>query len=136
MNRRITFSLMFLAALGLALTGCRSSVKLPPGVRGTAIYMRTYTLPPDAVVEFKLVEMTPEGVVTGVVSEQTVRTARRAPIDFDIPYRPSEIRSRTYYGVTCEIRAGDKLLFRTVRPFPVLTHGGSKHIEVLLEPER
>lgn len=126
---------MFLAALGLTAAGCHS-VSVPPGVTGTAIYMLNITLPADAIVDLKLVEMTRGGEVTGTVSEQTLPNIRRAPIAFNLPYRPSEIRSKDYYGVTCEIRSGDKVLFRTARPFPVLTHGSSKHVEVLLETVR
>jgi len=135
MNRRLPLSLLVLAGLALLPTGCRS-VSVPPGVRGTGIYMLNVPLPADAIVEFRLVETTANGEVIGIVSEQTLRNIRRPPIAFDLPYRPSEIKSKANYAVTCEIKSNDTILFRTPQPFPVLTHGNGKTVEVLLETRR
>lgn len=135
MNRRLTLSILAFAVAGLLAGGCRS-VSVPPAVTGVAIYMLNVQLPADAVVEFKLATITQGGEVTGIVSEQTMRNIRRAPIEFSLPYRPSEIDSRTRYGVTCVITSGERVLFRTARPFPALTHGAGKRVEVLLETIR
>jgi len=135
MNRRLTLPFLVLTIAGLLAGGCRS-VSVPPAVTGAAIYMLNVPLPADAIVEMKLVTMTQAGEVTGIVSGQTLRNIRRAPIEFSIPYRPSEIDSKMKYGVTCEITSGERVLFRTARPFPALTHGAGKRIEVLLESIR
>lgn len=135
MNRRTAFTLLLLAISFVLAGGCRS-VSVPPAVTGVAIYMLNVPLPADAVVEMKLVTMTPGGEVTGIVSEQTLRNIRRAPIEFTLPYRPSEIDSKQRYGVTCVITSGERVLFRTARPFPALNHGASKRVEVLLETIR
>lgn len=134
-DRKIPHVLLLFTCLALLAGGCRS-VSVPPAVTGRAIYMLNVTLPADAIVKFQLVKMTVSGEVLSVVAEQSLPNVRRAPIPFDLPYRPSEIESKAYYGVTCEIRTGDRVLFRTARPFPVLTHGAGKQVEVLLEQVR
>ena len=130
--RKIPHILLVFACLALIAGGCRS-VSVPPSVTGRAIYMLNLALPADAIVEFKLVQTTADGEILSVVSEQSITNARRAPIAFDLPYSRSEIKSKEHYGVTCEIRSGERVLFRTARPFPVLTHGSSKQVEILLE---
>jgi uncharacterized lipoprotein YbaY len=98
--------------------------------------MLNFTLPADAIVEFKLVKTTAAGEIVSVVSEQSIPNVRRAPIAFELPYSRSEIRSKDHYGVICEIRSGERVLFRTARPFPVLTKGSGKQVEILLERVR
>jgi putative lipoprotein len=134
-DRKFPLLPLLLICIAFLAGGCRS-VSVPPAVTGRAIYTLNVTLPADAIVKFQLVTMTVSGEVLGVVGEQLVPNVRRPPIEFHLPYRPSEIRSRDYYGVTCEIRTGDRVVFRSARPFPVLTHGAGKHVEVLLEQVR
>jgi uncharacterized lipoprotein YbaY len=133
--RKIPHLLLVFACLALIAGGCRS-VSVPPSVTGRAIYMLNMTLPADAIVEFKLVKITASGEVLSVVSEQSIPNVRRAPIAFDLPYRRSEINSKERYGVICEVRTTDSVIFRTARPFPVLTHGSGKQVEILLERVR
>lgn len=130
-DRKFPLLALLLVCLAFFAGGCRS-VSVPPAVTGRAIYMLNVTLPADAIVKFQLVKMTVSGEVLEVVGEQLVPNVRRPPIAFHLPYSPSEIRSRDFYGVICEIRAGDRVLFRTARPFPVLTHGAGRQVEVLL----
>lgn len=134
-DRKIPLLPLLFACIAFFAGGC-GSVSAPPSVTGRAIYMLNVTLPADSIVKFQLVKTTTAGEVLEVVSEQALPNVRRAPISFDLPYRSSEIKSRSFYGVTCEIRAGEKLLFHTARPFPVLTHGAGKQVEVLLEQVR
>jgi uncharacterized lipoprotein YbaY len=134
-DRKFPLLPLLLVCLAFFSGGC-GSVKVPPAVTGRAIYMLNVTLPSDAIVKFQLVKMTVSGEVLEVVGEQQLPNVRRAPIPFHLPYSPSEIRSKDYYGVTCEVRTGDRMVFRTARPFPVLTHGAGKQVEVLLEQVR
>lgn len=134
MKSRRILPLALIAVVAL-MSGCRS-IDIPPSVTGVGIYLLNVPLPADAVARFQLVESTPTGEILAIVSEQTVVDARRAPIAFDLPYRKSDIRSRAHYGVTCEITSGGRVLFRSPRPFPVLTQGGSSRVEVLLEAPR
>jgi len=134
-DRKFPLLPLLLVCIAFFSGGC-GSVSAPPAVTGRAIYMLNVTLPSDAVVKFQLVKMTMSGEVLEVIGEQLVPNVRRPPIQFHLPYSPSEIRSRDYYGVTCEVRAGQRVVFRTARPFPVLTHGAGKQVEVLLEQVR
>ena len=74
--------------------------------------------------------------MTDVIDTVELRNIRRAPIPFEIPYSPSEIKRRNYYAITCEISSGDRVIFRSPRAFQVLTHGNPTNVEVLLEQVR
>ena len=135
MKSRFTIPFLVFANLVALISGCRT-VEVSPSVTGIGIYMLNVPLPADAIVEFKLVETNSEGAITGTISEQIVRNARRAPVDFDLPYSKKDIRSKAHYAVTCEIRSQGAVIYRAPRPFPVLTQGNPTRAEVLLEPMR
>ena len=133
--RKLANTLILLTGVCLLATACHFTRK-PPAITGTGIYLLNVPLPADAVVTFKFVQTSSTGEVTNVIDTLELRNIRRAPIPFEIPYSRSEIKRRNYYAITCEIRSGNKVLFRSPRPFAVLTHGGPSNVEVLLEQVR
>jgi putative lipoprotein len=69
------------------------------------------------------------------VAEITIPTqGKQVPIPFELSYEASAIRPQQRYFVRATISAGDKALFVTRTPYPVITKGAPTKLEILVEP--
>lgn len=128
-------------ASGLFLVGCSHADKPKrpsgPGVGGTVMYITNVQLPPEAVFTIKLVELTREGTADQVVTEENYARPVAMPLEFFLRLPSSTgIDKRKAYGLEAKIVAGDRVLFATSRPVPVLTRGNPENAEVVVEPVR
>jgi putative lipoprotein len=123
---------------GLVLVGCSHADKpkrpAGPGVGGTVMYITNVQLPPDAVFEIKLVELTREGVSGQVVAEENYARPVTMPLEFFLRLPHHAINKRLGYGMEAKIVAGGRVLFATSRPVPVLTRGNPESTEIVVEP--
>ena len=105
-----------------------------PKITGTVSYRERIALPPDASVQVRLDDVSqPEGSPRRV-AETTVPTAgKQVPIPFELPYKPADIVSNRRYVVRAKIMAGDKTLFSTKTPYPVITRGAPTSLEILVQ---
>jgi putative lipoprotein len=96
-----TFSSMAVL-LGLFLVGCAASVSRAPAstaselvVSGSVAYRERVALPPDAVVEVKLLDVSRQDAAAPVIADATVRPeGRQVPLPFELRYDPGRF-SRT-----------------------------------------
>jgi putative lipoprotein len=121
----------------LCLTLAASLLALPAAataesvIRGEAAYRERIALPPEAVFEATLEDVSRMDVPAVVLGSVRVEGAK-TPIRFEIPYDPSEIDERMSYGVRGRILVGDRLMFTTDQVHPVLTRGAGTEVEMLL----
>lgn len=126
--------------VGLLFSGCGHAAKPKrpsgPGVGGTVMYITNVQLPPDAVFELKLVELTRDGRADRVVVEENYARPATMPLEFFLRYERGAINKRLSYGMEARIIAGGKVFFATTRPVPVLTRGNPPNTEIIVVPVR
>jgi len=101
-------------------------------ITGTAIYRERMALPPNAVFEATLEDVSKADAKAEVLGIARIENPGNTPIAFEIPYDASRIDPRHRYSVRARIVVGDRLLFITDRHYPVLTagHGSSVALEL------
>jgi uncharacterized lipoprotein YbaY len=104
-------------------------------VTGTVTYFQRSALPPGAVVEVRLVNISQVPAVT--VAEQIVEIrGRQVPIEFALQYDPRRIDRRYRYSIQARILQNDRPLFASTEPYLVLTGGRPNTVEVVVRPVR
>jgi len=125
------------AMLDEALTGPKPVADAEKQVvSGQASYRERIALPPDAVFEATLEDVSRPGAMAEVLGSVRIEKAGPVPIRFEIPYDPAKIDERHSYAVRARILRGDRLLFTTDTVHPVLTRGAGTSVELLLVRSR
>ncbi len=126
------------AVTGLLLVGCAHAPKpsrpVGPGIGGSVIYITNVTLPANAVVEVRLVELNREGRVDREIAATSYPRPAAMPLEFWLPYQAGLIDQHQSYGLEAKIVAEGRILFTTTRPVPVLTKGNPKNVEAVVVP--
>ena len=114
-----------------ALAACASPL---PGasVNGTVSYRERMTLPPGAVVDVRLEDVSLADAPVPVIAEREIRAGSGVPIPFQLECDPGSIDERHAYSVRATIRRGDAALFVTDRSHPVITRGHPTHVDLVL----
>ena len=101
-------------------------------LKGFAAYRERITLTPDAVFEAMLEDVSKADAPAVVVGSVRINKPGQVPIRFEIPYDPARVDQSHSYSVRARILVGQQLLFTTDQPYPVLTRGHGKDVELLL----
>ena len=115
--------------LGLCLAAAACAGNAPPPVEtgvvtGTVAYRERMALPPDAVVQVQLSDVSLQDAPAQVVADTTLSpVGRQVPLPFELQYDPAKIEPRRRYAVRATIRSEGRLLFTTDTHVPVLTEG-------------
>ncbi len=121
------------AAVTLACTGNSQVTPQTASVTGTVAYRERLALPPDAVVQVQLTDVSRQEVAAPVVAETTITTAgRQVPLPFELRYDPARIEANRSYAVRATIRSEERLLFTTATAIPVLTRGNPGRVALTL----
>lgn len=101
-------------------------------VTGTATYRERIALPPDAVFEATLEDVSRAGAPARVLGRHRIEPAGTPPFRFRIDYDPAQIDPRYSYSVRATVRQGGRLLFTTDTHYGVITRGQPTTVEMLL----
>jgi putative lipoprotein len=101
-------------------------------VKGTATYRERMALPPGAVLEATLEDVSRADAAAEVIGQTRAEEPGDPPIRFEIRYDPSRIDSSRRYAVRARIMVGGKPFFTTDQHYPVLTAGNGNEVELLL----
>jgi len=101
-------------------------------VHGTAFYRERIALPPGAVLEVTLEDLSPADAPAVVVAQTLVTNLAGPPFPFELPFRPCDIDESRTYGVRARLLVGGRATFATEAAVPVLTHGAGREVELLL----
>jgi putative lipoprotein len=101
-------------------------------VKGTATYRERMALPPNAVFESTLEDVSKAGAGAEVIGKASIEHPGNPPIPFEITYDPSRIDPSRRYAVRARILADGKLLFATDQQYLVLTGGHGNEVKLLL----
>lgn len=101
-------------------------------VRGTATYRERIALPPNAVLEVSLEDVSRAGARTELIARVTNEQPGNPPIPFVIAYDAGRIIPSHSYAVRARILVDDRLWFTTDQNYPVLTRGHGSEVQLLL----
>jgi uncharacterized lipoprotein YbaY len=121
-----------LGVLIISLAALPSPAAEEAVVHGKASYRENVTLPPDAVLEATLEQISRTDSKADVLETVRLEKLGSVPIQFEIPYDPAKIDKSRSYRVRARIVRGDRLLFTTDQVYPVLTLGSDNETELLL----
>jgi uncharacterized lipoprotein YbaY len=106
-------------------------------VSGTVTYPQRIALPPDAVLEVSLQDISTPGAAAQELGKVTIPTAsRQVPIPFEISYDPAEIVDNHTYAVRARILDGNgDLIWTSDSVTPVITNGNpTEDVEIVVVP--
>lgn len=120
--------------LNLALLAALAAGPAAAGtITGTAAYRERIALPPDAVFEAILEDVSRADAAAVVLGEARIQPAGQVPIPFAIAFDDALIDQRMSYNVRGRVTVGDALWFTTTEAHPVLTRGGGSEVTLRLE---
>lgn len=106
-------------------------------VTGTVTYRPRIALPPNAVLEVQLVDVSRADAPAITLASQSIVTGgRQVPIPFELIYNPDPIDPRMTYAVQARITIDGELQFINTRRFPVISQGNPNQVEVVVDPVR
>lgn len=101
-------------------------------VPGSALHRERMALPPDAVFEATLQDVSRADAAAEVLGRARLDPAGQSPFRFEIPYDAARIVAGRRYVVRAEIRHEGRLLFTTDQAHPVPGEGGGREVEIVL----
>jgi copper homeostasis protein (lipoprotein) len=101
-------------------------------VQGTALYREGMTLPPAAVLEAILEDISRADARAETLGRVHIENPGSPPFSFEITYDPARIQANHSYAVRARITVDGRLLFTTDQVYPVLTRGHGDEVELLL----
>lgn len=103
-------------------------------VTGTVTYLPRIALPPNAVVEVKLVDVSrADAPAIILASQQIMAQGRQVPFPFELVYDPEQIDPRFSYGVQARITVDGELRFISTTHTPVITRDSPTEVEVQVD---
>lgn len=124
-RQKLVCGLVLVAAV---VAGCSRG---PSEVSGTAAYDVATTLPPDAVLEIGLQEVSPGQATATTLGVSRVTALKTSPVAFTLPYDTGRIAKDREYAVQARIVSGDVVL-ATSGLQPVLTGGHGATVALTL----
>lgn len=101
-------------------------------ITGTVTYRERMALPPGAVLEVQLRNVSLMDVQVTVIASQSIESPPAVPIPFRLEFTPEQIEPHYSYALSARIMIGGELAFINDRAYPVLTHGHPDHAEMVL----
>jgi len=105
-------------------------------VTGSVTYLVRSALPPTAVIEVVLQDVSKMDAPAETISSQRIEAnGKQVPFPYLLKYDPAKIDSKNTYAVRATIKDGDKLLFTSTTHNPVITRGApTTGVEIIVEP--
>jgi putative lipoprotein len=118
--------------IAAALLAAMAGPALAQSIHGTATYRERIALPPTAVFEATLEDVSRVDAPADVIARVRVTPAGNPPIRFEIPVDLARIRPDRRYLVRARIVDGDRLMFTSDVSYPVLTQGYGTTVALML----
>lgn len=110
-----------------AASACASA---PLKVTGTASYRERIAMPPEAVFEATLQDVSRADAAAEVIGRATLSPAGQPPYRFEIEVDPARIDEARSYSVRATITIDGRLVFTSDVVTPVLTRGHGSEVEL------
>lgn len=102
-------------------------------ITGTARFRERITVPPEAVFEATLEDVSRADAPADVLGQVRVDSPGNPPIRFEIAYDATRIKPNHTYSVRARLIVNGRLMFVTDRIYPVLMRGAGSTVELLLK---
>lgn len=103
-------------------------------VRGTVTYLQRIALPPGAIVEVQLQDVSRQDAEADVLATQTIQlTGQQVPIPFELSYDAAQINPVHTYAVQACILVNHQLRFINTAAYWVITQGHSTEVEIIVQ---
>jgi uncharacterized lipoprotein YbaY len=116
---------------GLVL-GLSTGAAMAQTIQGTATFKERMALPPDAVLEATLEDVSRADAPAETIARARVASPGNPPIAFTLTYDPSKINPKHRYVVRARILVGEKPFFTTDTAAPVITGGSPTKVSLML----
>lgn len=101
-------------------------------VTGTATYRERIALPPDAIFEATLQDVSRADAPAQVLGTARLEKPGQPPFRFSISYDAAKIEQNRSYAVRATITVAGKLMFTTDQSYPVLTRGKGSDVSMTM----
>ena len=101
-------------------------------ITGTALYRERIALPPQAVLEATLADVSRADGPERVLGSQRVAPAGSPPYALNIAYDPARLQSAGRYAVRARMTVDGQLWFDSDRPYAVLQHPGDQRVDLVM----
>jgi uncharacterized lipoprotein YbaY/uncharacterized lipoprotein NlpE involved in copper resistance/heat shock protein HslJ len=130
MKRRLAW----LVVATLAVLAVRGEAAPGEGmVTGTAVYGESINLPPGAVFEATLEDISRMDVAADIIATNRIQDAGNPPYRFALPFDPARIVPSRRYAVRARVTLAGRLLFTSDQVYPVITNGHPTTAEITLK---
>lgn len=103
-------------------------------VTGTVTYLPRIALPPDAIVEVSLQDVSRADAPAITLASQTIElNGRQVPVDFALSHNPNQMEPGHTYAVRASIRVGEELWFTSTRSYPIIPGEHHSAVEILVD---
>ena len=123
---------MITLAAGLAAAGRAEAQGQTPAIRGSAAYRERMALPPGAVLQVELLDISRADAPAERLAMARFPIEHQVPIDFALPYDPARIQPGHGYAVRGVIEVEGRVAFRTDTIHQVLTRGAGEEVALRL----
>jgi putative lipoprotein len=107
---------------------------MPGLVTGSVSYLYRIAMPPTAVVDVQLQDISRADATATIIAEQKIDFGdRQVPIPFDLKFDPAKINPQHRYGLRATIVVDGAVRFRTETAYSVITHGHSSKADMILK---
>jgi uncharacterized lipoprotein YbaY/heat shock protein HslJ len=117
-------------AISLLLFGAAWATAQDAQVVGSASYRERIILPPGAVFEAVLEDVTDADAPARELGRSTIEEPGNPPFEFEIDYDPGDVQPERTYSVRAQVTVGRRLLFVSDTMNPVLTQGAPTDVTV------
>jgi uncharacterized lipoprotein YbaY len=127
-------SLTQAACLSVALicAGCMKGDAAPSTVTGTASWGAGTALPPGAILEATLEDVSRADAPAEILGRTLIEPPGNPPVEFSIPFDADRIDPTHRYSVRARVTLGENLLYTTDTSYPVLGTRESNRVDLLL----
>jgi putative lipoprotein len=104
-------------------------------VTGTVSYLVRMALPPTAVIQVQLQDVSLADAPAKVIAEDKISLDDRpVPVPFSLSFDGTKIEQGHAYSVSAQIRVNGELRFISDKAYPVVTRGNPNHVDVIVKP--
>lgn len=106
-----------------------------PRVQGTVTYLQRSALPPDAIVEVTLRDVSRQDVAAEVLATQTIELdGQQVPVPFQLSYDATQIDPSHTYALQARIFVEGQLRFINTAAYWVITRDHPTEVEIVVQP--
>ncbi|MGB9436093.1 MAG: YbaY family lipoprotein [Candidatus Acidiferrum sp.] len=104
-------------------------------VSGTVSYLQRVALPPNAVIQVQLQDVSLADAPAKVIAEETINLGQRqVPVPFELNFDTAKIDPKHSYSLSAKVTVDGELRFTNGQSYPVLTRGNPSRVDMILKP--